>query len=331
MSCSRTTYGRFKDITAQSGLGLVAHSSGAVFVDYDGDGLLDLLVCNVGRYTANRRGPNGQFVGLTDAFQGHLHPDRYEQPRLYRNTGHNTFTDVTAQAGIKAIGWAGEATFTDLNGDGRPDLFVMNMAGAQHYYENVDGKTFVDKTAEHFPKSPFGAMGVKFFDFDNDGRMDLFITDMHSDMVQEVDPPLEKAKAPRHLPDAQLLAPASQFVFGNAFFHTRWRRVRRISDRVGAENYWPWGPSTGDVNADGWDDVFIASGMGFPFRYGINSMLLNDRGRRFADAEFVLGIEPRKDGRSYTPWFDVNCPDGAGIGPMPPVRDCVAERRGRLR
>jgi enediyne biosynthesis protein E4 len=324
-------HGRFRDITAQSGLGLVAHSSGAVFVDYDGDGLLDLFVCNVGRYTANGRGPNGEFVGLTDAFQGHLHPDRYEQPVLYRNTGRNTFVDVTKEVGIHAVGWSGEATFTDLNGDGRPDLLVMNMAGQQHYYENVGGKTFVDKTAELFPKTPFGAMGVKFFDFDNDGRMDLFVTDMHSDMVQEVGPPLEKAKAPIHLPDAQLLAPASQFVFGNAFFHnTGAGAFEEISDRVGAENYWPWGPSIGDVNADGWDDIFIASGMGFPFRYGINSMLLNDRGRNFVDAEFVLGIEPRREGRTYTPWFDVDCPDGAGIGPMPPVRELCRGVVGKI-
>jgi len=205
------------------------------------------------------------------------------------------------------------------------------MAGSQHYYENVDGKTFVDKTAEHFQKMPFGAMGVKFFDFDNDGRMDLFITDMHSDMVVEVGPPLEKAKAAVHLPDAQLLAPASQFVFGNAFFrNTGGGAFEEISDRIGAENYWPWGPSTGDVNADGWDDIFIASGMGFPFRYGINSLLLNDRGRRFVDAEFLLGIEPRKDGRSYTPWFEVTCPEGTGIGPMPPVREVCRGATGKI-
>jgi hypothetical protein len=52
----------------------------------------------------------------------------------------------------------------------------------------------------------------------------------------------------------------------------------------------------GDLNADGFDDVFIASGMGYPFRYSVNSVKLNDRGRRFADAEFVLGVEPRKNG-----------------------------------
>jgi hypothetical protein len=76
---------------------------------------------------------------------------------------------------------------------------------------------------------------------------------------------------------------------------------------MGAENYWPWGPSVGDVNADGWDDVFIASSMNYPHRYGINSLLLNDHGRRFADAEFVLGLEPRRGGRTHTPWFVLDC------------------------
>jgi hypothetical protein len=47
--------------------------------------------------------------------------------------------------------------------------------------------------------------------------------------------------------------------------------------------------------------------MGFPFRYGVNSLLLNDSGQTFRDAEFVLGIEPRRGGRTSTPFFDVNC------------------------
>jgi hypothetical protein len=63
----------------------------------------------------------------------------------------------------------------------------------------------------------------------------------------------------------------------------------------------------GDLNADGWDDLFIASGMSYPYRYGINSLLLNDRGKQFQDAEFILGIEPRKS--LDTPWFEINCSD----------------------
>src|SRR5581483_2476567 len=181
-------HGKFTDISKDAGVNLSAHSSGAMFVDYDGDGLVDLFVCNVGRYTNDTKGPDGEFAGLMDAFRGHLFRDRYEQPVLYRNLGHNKFADVTAATGLQPIGWSGDATFADLNGDGRPDLVVLNMAGQQHYYENVDGKRFADKSKEYFPRAPFGAMGVKLLDFDNDGRMDVFVTDMHSDMVQEVGP-----------------------------------------------------------------------------------------------------------------------------------------------
>src|SRR5207248_3332588 len=70
--------GKFRDITQTAGVGYVGHSSGAVFLDYDGDGLLDLFVTNVGVYTSDERGPGGYFVGLGDAFMGHLHPERAE-------------------------------------------------------------------------------------------------------------------------------------------------------------------------------------------------------------------------------------------------------------
>jgi enediyne biosynthesis protein E4 len=301
-------HGRFSDITKQAGLDLASHSSGAVFFDYDNDGLVDLLVCNVGRYTTDQKGPDGAYVGLADAFMGHLHPDRFEHPVLYRNLGHNRFTDVTADVGLRPAGWGGDASVADLNGDGWPDLFVLNMQGHGHYFENARGRTLVDKTAEYFPKTPWGAMGIKFFDFDNDGRPDLFITDMHSDMFDMLPPDREKQKAPIHPPDHILGGDAATFIVGNALFHNLGGgRFEEISDRIGAENYWPWGPSVGDVNADGWDDIFIASSMNYPHRYGINSMLLNDRGEKFLDAEFLLGVEPRAGGRTHTSWFELDC------------------------
>src|SRR5579871_1481869 len=89
-------HGHFADITHEAGLDLVAHSSGALLFDYDNDGLLDLLVCNVGKYTEDTKGPDGEYVGIPNAFDGHLHPDRYEYPVLYKNMGHNRFKDVTA-------------------------------------------------------------------------------------------------------------------------------------------------------------------------------------------------------------------------------------------
>jgi len=304
-------HGRFKDISKEAGVDLVTHSSGAVFFDFDRDGLVDLLVCNVGQYTTDQKGPDGAYVGLADAFLGHTHPDRFEYPVLYRNTGRNLFKDVTAAVGLRPSGWGGDASVADLNGDGWPDLFVLNMQGHGHYFENQGGHTFVDKTAEYFPRTPWGAMGIKFFDFDNDGRPDLFITDMHSDMFETMPPDREKQKAGVHPPEQLLGGPADTFIFGNALFHNISKRggtaFEEISDRAGVENYWPWGPSIGDVNADGWEDIFIASSMDYPHRYGINSMLLNNRGEKFLDAEFLLGIEPRTGGRTHTPWFELDC------------------------
>jgi hypothetical protein len=189
------------------------------------------------------------------------------------------------------------------------------MQGDNHYYENVGGRGFAEKTAQVFPKTPWGAMGIKFFDFDNDGLLDLFVTDMHSDMSEEIGPEREKLKSRMRWP-ADYLQDGSRSIFGNAFYRNLGGgRFEEVSDRVGAENYWPWGLSVGDLNADGWEDAFITSGMGFPFRYGVNTLLLNDRGRAFVDAEFLLGVEPRREGRTHTAWFDLDC---AGVDQAAP-------------
>ena len=301
-------HGHFHDITQEAGLGLVAHSSGAFFFDYDNDGLLDLLVCNVGKYTYDEKGPDGEYVGIPNAFDGHLHPERYEYPVLYKNMGHHRFQDVTGEVGLKPHGWCGDASFADLNGDGWPDIFFLNMQGRSHYYENQGGKSFVEKTDRYFPKTPWGAMGLKFFDYDNDGRMDLLIVDMHSDMSQEPGPENEKLKSNVTWTNAYIQGTKSDFIWGNALYHNLGNgKMEEVSDRMDVETYWPWGASVADINADGWEDIFIASGMSYPYRYGINSLLLNDHGKKFDDAEFVLGVEPRKN--LYTPWFEIDCSD----------------------
>jgi len=107
---------------------------------------------------------------------------------------------------------------------------------------------------------------------------------------------------PRLIPEA-----ANTLIFGNALFANRGGgKFDEISDSAGVETYWPWGPSVGDFNADGWPDIFVAAGMNFPFRYGINSLLLNDSGR-FQPREFVLGIEPRAHGKTDQTWFTLDC------------------------
>jgi hypothetical protein len=307
-------HGHFTDITRESGITGKEHSSGAFFFDYNRDGLLDLVVCNVGKYTGEQIGAQGQYIAYPDAFFGHMFPERYEFPVLYKNLGNNKFRDVSAEVGFRPVGWSGDASFTDLNGDAWPQVFVLNMMGASHFYENHQGK-FTEETKRYFPQTSWGAMGIKFFDYDNDGKMDLFITDMHSDMWENIGPADEKKKAQHPASEDLLMGPRSNFIFGNALYHNLGAgKFEEVSDRLGVENYWPWGVSVGDLNADGWDDIFITASMNFPYRYGINSLLLNNRGQKFLDAEFILGVEPRKGGQTDTPWFELDCsklPKGA--------------------
>jgi hypothetical protein len=298
--------GRFKDATAELGLEHTGHSSVPVFLDFDNDGWLDLFLVNVGRYTSSERGPGGYFLGIEDAFHGHLHADRGEPSRLYRNEGGKRFRDVSQETALVDISWSGDAVFADLDGDRFPEIYVFNMQGDDHYWDSADGKRFVERREEFFPKSPWGTMGGAFFDYNNDGRLDLMLTDMHSDMSYEQAPTDEKLKSDMQW-DEETLQGSADNIFGNAFWENRGDgKFEEVSDLVGAENYWPWGMSTGDLNADGWDDVFVAASMSYPWRYGINSVLLNEQGRIFRDAEFALGVEPRQSGLNRA-YFDLDC------------------------
>jgi hypothetical protein len=238
------------------------------------------------------------YVAFEDAFSGHLKPERAERSILYRNAGQNRFVNVSRRAGLDDLSWSGDASAIDVNDDGWLDLYVLNMLGDNNYYENVGGTRFVKKSRQVFPRTSWGAMGIKVFDFNNDGRFDIFITDMHSDMSEPIGPDQEKQKSTMKWP-VSFRGTGKTSIWGNSFFLKEGPgKFREVSDAIGAENYCPWGPSGGDLNADGFDDTFIASGMNYPERYMINSVKLNDRGVRFIDAEFLLGIEPRQGGNA---------------------------------
>jgi hypothetical protein len=306
--------GRFRDITAAAGLHYVGHSSGAVFFDYNRDGRLDLLLVNVGRYTTNAAAGEGYryYVAYDDAFSGHLKPERAERSVLYRNEGQNRFVDVSKQTGLIDISWTGDASALDANDDGWPDLFLVNMQGDDQYYENVGGTRFVRKSRQLFPRTSWGSMGIKVFDYNNDGQLDIFVTDMHSDMSEPIGPAREKRKSDMKWP-VSFRGTGKTSIWGNTMFVKDGpSKYREVSDAVNLESYCPWGPSVADLNADGFDDVFIASGMNYPERYMINPLRLNDRGERFVDAEFLLGIEPRAGGVS-APFFELDA-SGADKG-----------------
>ena len=319
--------GTFRDISASSGLDYNEHSSGAVVFDYDRDGLLDVFLTVIGEYTADEivevtgtvdeervEGLTARFyLGYEDAFSGHLFPERLRQSRLFHNEGGNRFTDVTTQTGLDDLGFSGDATATDFNDDGWPDLYVLNMQGHDNYWVNQDGERFTNRSEDVFPGTPWGAMGVKSFDYDNDGDMDMILTDMHSDMslnIQGEDTAGEKLKAAWLLEEwtEDFLRSEGRSVFGNAFYRNNGDgSFEEVSGEVNAENYWPWGLSVGDLNADGWQDVFIAASMSYPFRYAPNTVLINNAGGGFMDAEYIVGVEPRRGGQTTKPWFRLAC------------------------
>ena len=247
---------------------------------------------------------------------GHLYPERNRRSLLYRNLGNKKFEEVSAKVGLNDLSWTGDASPLDANEDGWPDLYILSMQGHDEYYENVEGKKFVKKSREVFPATSWGSMGIKVFDADNAGDMDIYTTDMHTDMVDEIMGRdrfwwAEKLKMHQMFPPQMLLTDGNH-VLGKAFYRNEGGGFfREISDINGTETYWPWGLSTGDLNADGWEDIFVTGSMNYVFRYSINSVLLNNNGEKFLDSEFIVGVEPRRDGRTSTFWFELDCDDPA--------------------
>jgi hypothetical protein len=247
---------------------------------------------------------------------------------LYRNNGNGTFTNVTEKAGVKGLGWAGDAVAFDYDEDGFLDLLVGNMFGrCQLYHNNHDG-TFTEVTLKVLGKTPYGAVGVNVFDINNDGRLDIYVVDMHSDMW--VDP---SGPPPDNMPEVEkkkykyAAGPAAEFnlaraedekvqaqvigykieevLFGNAFFRNDGGgKFTEASDKAGLETFWPWGIATGDFDHDGYEDAFVPAGMGYPFFYWPNSLMMNQRDGTFRDRAKDLGVEPPPRG--------VNLPEKLG-------------------
>ena len=106
--------------------------------------------------------------------------------------------------------------------------------------------------------------------------------------------------------DDFLMGPKTSFVFGNSLYHNmgggKFEEVRPH----GRRELLALGIKRRRLNADGWEDVFIASSTNFPFRYGINSVLLNNRGQKF-ETRICGRRRTAGGGKTHTPWFDLDC------------------------
>jgi enediyne biosynthesis protein E4 len=313
--------GKFQDVTKQAGLAHVGHSQTALFFDFDNDGYLDLFLTNTAEWTSATFDKSTRYyVGKGDL--GGVMLSRKEHNILYRNNGDGTFSDVTEKAGLKGLGWAGDAVAFDYDGDGYTDLFVTNMFGRCQLYRNNGNGTFTDVTLKVLGRTSWGGIGTKVFDYNNDGLLDLLVVDMHSDMwmgadfnheSEETARASEKKKfsyfhGPRVLWDAGLIQQEKELaeqvgwkpddvLFGNVFFRNEGNgKFTEISDQAGLETFWPWGIATGDFDNDGLEDVFLPSGMGYPFYYWPNQLLMNQGDGTFRNRATDFGIEPPRRG-----------------------------------
>jgi hypothetical protein len=270
--------GTFTDVTDKAGVGGMDFGtyfhSGATFFDYDRDGFLDLYV---GGYVAF--GPGAQRYCNLGGVTSSCPPSAYEGSAnlLYHNNGDGTFTNVTKKAGIYqpngknlAVGAA------DYDNDGWPDLFVANDGLNAYLYQNEHNGTFKEQgsiTGMAFTGQgrTMAAMCISLGDFDNDGWLDLYISDFqgNSDHIWRNDGQGLFDEVSDHggisLPTRTVLS------FGGGFF---------------------------DYDNDGWLDLFIANGHVYPeieqvspeIRYKqIDSLFHNDGHGKFTDVTKTSG------------------------------------------
>ncbi len=162
----------FTEAAAQYGIADTGFTAQALFLDYDGDGCLDLFLLSNSSKDFFRGVANhpGGIRGQT--------PGSYNQ--LYRNTCHGTFTNVSEKAGIlHDPGYGLGAVVADLNGDGWPDIYVSNdgIPNDVLYINNGDG-TFTNKRVRWLKHTSAAGMGVDIADFNNDGWPDILQVDM---------------------------------------------------------------------------------------------------------------------------------------------------------
>ena len=188
--------GTFTDVAEKAGVTLGNWTDGATWGDYDGDGRLDLFVSGYVHYDLEHQPESLSTGGVAFSFcQLHGIPVMCgtrglagEADHLFHQNADGTFIDVSAKAGVSDPGhyYGFTAIFVDVNNDGRPDLLVANDSNPNYLYLNKGDGTFEDRSyvsgfALNNDGREIASMGLGVGDYNNDGLVDLVVTDFSDD------------------------------------------------------------------------------------------------------------------------------------------------------
>jgi len=245
--------------------------SGAAFLDYDNDGLLDIFLVS---------GEGGQ-------------------NRLYHNEGHGRFSDVSAKMGLaEATGWGQGVCAGDYDNDGYVDLFVTYW-GQNHLYRNVAGRRFEDVTARAGLRQDRVRYntGCAFLDYDNDGRADLFVANyLKFDPKETPEPGANPYCFYRNVPVA--CGPRGLPFDRNILYHNNgdgtFADVSHESGIDEPDRNYSLGVLTGDFNGDGLVDIYVACDQTPSLLY------INQGHGKFAEEALLRGAALDENGKAMS-------------------------------
>ena len=179
--------GTFTDVTAKSGIDIPGWTTSALWFDSNGNGLLDLFVCSFVKYN---KASQAACISARGGKPGYCIPRMFSPTAsfLFRNNGDGTFRDVSKESGIsKRFGKALGVVSTDINNDGRLDLFVANDTVENFLFANrasgkFDDIAYESMVALNTDGNARSGMGVDASDFNNDGWQDLFVSNLNNEM-----------------------------------------------------------------------------------------------------------------------------------------------------
>ncbi len=249
----------FTERAAEYGLNDASPSIQATFFDYDQDGYQDLYVATY---------PNIPVSLGNQAYQSlAIRNDWADSGHLYRNRGDGSFQDVTEAAGIKDFSLALGVVATDLNNDGRTDLYVSNDFNIPDYlYLNQGNGRFEERIKESTNHTAMFGMGVDAADFNNDGWIDLLQVDMTPEDYRRAKTNMA-SMSPDSFNEAVRMGFHYQYMQNSLHLNNGTSQqgipmFSEISRFAGmATTDWSWGALWADLDNDGWKDAFITNGM----------------------------------------------------------------------